>query len=49
MVAGALMAAAGGADAVPQEWRAKVRKLPEIEALVDELLKKRFADELGES
>jgi ADP-ribosylglycohydrolase len=49
IVAGAVMAAAaGGGDAVPQPWRNKVTRLAEIEALVDELLKKRFADELGD-
>lgn len=39
---GAVMAAAGGEAAVPAAWRQKVTKMAEIEALVDELLKKRF-------
>ena len=48
MVVGALMAAAddpkASASGIPASWRGKVTKLPEIEALVDELLKKRFAE-----
>ena len=42
IVVGALLGAAHGAAGVSQEWRAKVVKVAEVEALVDELLKQRF-------
>lgn len=42
IVVGALLGAAHGVEGVPKEWQAKVVKMAELEALIDELLKLRF-------